>query len=264
MVNDLLDTTEMYLKTVFELKEEGIPALRARIVERLDQSGPTVSETVGRLERAGLLVVGPDREIRFTPEGCRRAAHVMRRHRLAECLLLEVIGLELEKIHDEACRWEHALSDEAAERISALLNAPKQDPFGNPIPAETCCQLSGESALPGNEPEPMIISAAAAGLTPLVDVTPGPEIWRLMRIAEVLQADGELLAELRPVGLVPGVQVQVVAREQQVLQIAVLADDAAATDTPDMDGGAATDTPDTVAVPEYVAQALFVAMVPQR
>lgn len=143
MSGDLIDTTEMYLKTVYELEEEGIPALRARIVERLGQSGPTVSETVARLERDGLLRIGAGRQIQFTDEGYKRAKAVMRRHRLAERLLLDVIGLDWADVHTEACRWEHVVSDKVATKIASLLNDPQADAFGNPIPDDTLPDQAG-------------------------------------------------------------------------------------------------------------------------
>ena len=101
-MTDLIDTTEMYLKAIYELEEEGISPMRARIAERLEHSGPTVSQTVARMERDGLLNVKDDRQLVFTDEGRLTAIEVMRKHRLAERLLLEVIGLPWEQIHDEA------------------------------------------------------------------------------------------------------------------------------------------------------------------
>src|SRR5512138_2902455 len=98
-VTDLIDTTEMYLKTIYELAEEGIVPLRARIAERLGHSGPTVSQTVGRMERDGLVVVNDDRHLELTAEGWRIATRVMRKHRLAERLLTDVIGLEWPFVH---------------------------------------------------------------------------------------------------------------------------------------------------------------------
>src|SRR5579875_242650 len=94
----------MYLRTVFELEEEGIVPLRARIAERLSQSGPTVSQTVARMERDGLMRVEGDRQLSLTPTGRALATRVMRKHRLAECLLVSVIGLPWEDVHVEACR----------------------------------------------------------------------------------------------------------------------------------------------------------------
>ncbi|WP_106506181.1 metal-dependent transcriptional regulator [Brachybacterium timonense] len=134
MSGDLIDTTEMYLKTVYELREMGIAPMRARIAERLGHSGPTVSQTVARMERDGLLRLGSGRVIELTDEGRRTATAVMRKHRLAERHLLDVIGLDIAQVHDEACRWEHVMSREVEKRIAAALAPPYLDPFGNPIP----------------------------------------------------------------------------------------------------------------------------------
>src|SRR5919205_4344188 len=97
-VNELIDTTEMYLRTIFELEEEGVVPLRARIAERLAQSGPTVSQTVARMQRDGLLTIEGDRHLELTPKGRALATRVMRKHRLAECLLVQVIGLQWEDV----------------------------------------------------------------------------------------------------------------------------------------------------------------------
>src|SRR6059058_2005579 len=142
-VNDLVDTTEMYLRTVYELEEEGIVPLRARIAERLRQSGPTVSQTVARMERDGLVTVQGDRHLELTTEGMRLATRVMRKHRLAERLLTDVIGLDWELVHAEACRWEHVMSDSVERRLLELLDHPTESPYGNPIPGLT--ELGGAS-----------------------------------------------------------------------------------------------------------------------
>src|ERR1700681_3942187 len=106
----LIDTTEMYLRTVFELEEEGIVPLRARIAERLSQSGPTVRQTVARMERDRLIQLAGDRQLALARPGRALATRVMRKHRRAECLLVSVIGLPGEDVHVEACRWEHVIS----------------------------------------------------------------------------------------------------------------------------------------------------------
>ena len=133
-MSDLIDTTEMYLKTIYELTEEGITPLRARIAERLGHSGPTVSQTVARMERDGLVVVTGDRHLELTAVGEGKAVRVMRKHRLAERLLTDVIGLEWPYVHEEACRWEHVMSERVEKRLAALLDHPHFDPYGNPIP----------------------------------------------------------------------------------------------------------------------------------
>ena len=125
-VTDLIDTTEMYLRTIFELEEEGVVALRARIAERLGQSGPTVSQTVARMERDGLLTVEGDRHLHLTALGRSHAVSVMRKHRLAELLLVNVIGMPYEEAHEEACRWEHVMSDAVEKKVYELLNRPSR------------------------------------------------------------------------------------------------------------------------------------------
>src|SRR5437764_11238446 len=130
-MNDLIDTTEMYLRTIYDLEEEGVVPLRARIAERLEQSGPTVSQTVARMERDGLLTVAEDRHLELTNAGRARAVRVMRKHRLAERLLVDVIGLEWEHVHSEACRWEHVMSEAVERKLIALLGNPSTSPYGN-------------------------------------------------------------------------------------------------------------------------------------
>jgi DtxR family Mn-dependent transcriptional regulator len=131
---DLIDSTEMYLRIVLELEEEGIPALRARVAERLHLSAPSVSEGVSRLEEQGLLVLTEDRTVALTDRGREWASSVMRKHRLAERLLADVIGLDPAYIHEEACRWEHVISDRVEQRIAEMLGNPTTSPYGNPIP----------------------------------------------------------------------------------------------------------------------------------
>lgn len=194
-MTDLIDTTEMYLRTIYELEEEGVPVLRARIAERLGQSGPTVSETVGRMERDALLTVLPNRSLELSAEGRARAIRVMRKHRLAERLLLDVIGLEFEYVHDEACRWEHVMSERVERKIIALLSQVADSPYGNPIP--------GLAEL--GVPEQAVVRA---GLQPLSSLaTTEPCVVVLRRLGEPVQQDPEMMARLRAAGVLPGEQV---------------------------------------------------------
>jgi DtxR family Mn-dependent transcriptional regulator len=197
--SDLIDTTEMYLRTVYELEEEGVVALRARIAERLGQSGPTVSQTVARMERDGLLHVADDRHLQLTDLGKREATAVMRKHRLAERLLADVIGLDWEDLHIEACRWEHVMSDEVERRIVALLEKPLVCPHGNPIPGLE--QLGLPS---GSVDDSILVSLAQCVEDGATDVI-------IDRISEVLQPDAELMHRLNAAGLRPGQHVQVAA-----------------------------------------------------
>ena len=86
------------------------------------------------MERDGLLTVADDRHLELTAEGRSRATSVMRKHRLAELLLVDVIGLEWEQVHTEACRWEHVMSEAVERKLVALLGNPTASPYGNPIP----------------------------------------------------------------------------------------------------------------------------------
>ncbi|MPZ74120.1 MAG: dihydrofolate reductase [Nitriliruptorales bacterium] len=175
----------MYLRTVWELEEEGIPPIRARLVERLGLSAPAVSETVARLEHDGLLHVESDRHIELSESGRALAMSVMRKHRLVELLLIDIIGLEWEQVHNEACRWEHVISNEVEQRLIDLLGSPTTCPHGNPIPGM------------GPEPDlslPTMTAAAREGRQAT-----------LVRISERLQGDVDLMRFLRTHGLRPGV-----------------------------------------------------------
>ncbi|MBZ2199095.1 metal-dependent transcriptional regulator [Occultella gossypii] len=203
---DLIDTTEMYLKTVFELIEDGIVPLRARIAERLGHSGPTVSQTVARLERDGLMVVTGDRHLELTEEGMARATRVMRKHRLAERLLTDVIGLDWPHVHEEACRWEHVMSRQVEERLLTLMNHPDHDPYGNPIPG---LEEFGEAKVPVD----LGVALADAAREE-------PTEFVLSRIGEPLQVDVELLARFSEAGVRPGATLTS-QRRQDVITVSV-------------------------------------------
>jgi DtxR family transcriptional regulator, Mn-dependent transcriptional regulator len=208
-VNELIDTTEMYLRTIYELEEEGVVPLRARIAERLGQSGPTVSQTVARMERDGLVVVAGDRHLELTDAGRTRAVSVMRKHRLAERLLIDVIGLEWEHVHAEACRWEHVMSEAVERKLVALLDNPTVSPYGNPIPGLDELSASPETA----DPAVTTVSAPPVlevGLQRLDEFARrGGGFVEVRRIAEHVQMDADLMTELKGAGIVPGNDVQV-------------------------------------------------------
>ena len=204
-VSDLIDTTEMYLRTIYELVEEGIVPLRARIAERLHQSGPTVSQTVARMERDGLLTIEGDRHLELTDEGRLLATRVMRKHRLAERLLTDVIGLDWELVHAEACRWEHVISETVERRLVELLGHPTESPYGNPIPGlDEVGQSSAEAFMEGVEP----LANVATREDRRVHVG---------RISEEMQKDEVLMSALRRVGAVPGKTVIVATTDEGVL-----------------------------------------------
>ena len=128
------DTTEEYLETILSIEEEGVVPMRARLVERLGLSAAAVSETSAGSTTTATSSSHGDRSLHLTDKGRSLATTVVRRHRLAERLLVDVIGLEWEKVHREADRWEHAISTDVEEKLVLLLGDPATCPHGNPIP----------------------------------------------------------------------------------------------------------------------------------
>ncbi len=172
---------EEYLETIFSLEEEGVPVIQARIAERLDKAPPSVSEMLDRLEADG-MIARDGRRIELTAAGGALARSVVRKHRLAERLLVDVIGLDWEKAHIEAGRWEHVISDDVEARLVVLLGDPSTCPHGNPIPGSPSRQVTQVS---------------------LADVAPGDRV-RLERITESVEHDAASLAYLSRHRLVPG------------------------------------------------------------
>ncbi|MFY9888167.1 MAG: metal-dependent transcriptional regulator [Streptosporangiaceae bacterium] len=206
----LIDTTEMYLRTVFELEEEGIVPLRARIAERLSQSGPTVSQTVARMERDGLLRVEGDRQLALTPEGREQAMRVMRKHRLAECLLVSVIGMPWEEVHIEACRWEHVISENVERRLVELLDYPVRCPHGNVIPGLT------ELGVPGDATKRADVASAEPDIAMTALAVAAGEQVLVSRISEQVQSDAALMLRLKNIGIQPGREVTLAASDNGV------------------------------------------------
>src|SRR5690606_80294 len=160
--------------------------LRARISERLGHSGPTVSQTVGRMERDGLVVVSEDRRLELTGSGRSKAVNVMRKHRLAERLLSDVIGLDWAYVHEEACRWEHVMSEQVERRLVELRGHPTESPYGNPIPG-----LDQLGDIASRDFEDGVI-----GLVKKLDGAGAPIQGTVRRLAEPAQVDPELLEQL--------------------------------------------------------------------
>ena len=203
---DLIDTTEMYLRTILELEEENIVPLRARISERLGHSGPTVSQTVGRMERDGLVVVSDDRRLELTDSGRQKAVDVMRKHRLAERLLSDVIGLDWAYVHEEACRWEHVMSEQVERRLVELLGHPTESPYGNPIPALD--EL-------GDTPAGRFLEGVTSIVEAVAD-TDAAVSGVIRRLGEPVQFEPELLAQLHAAGIVPGAAVTLTRADSYV------------------------------------------------
>jgi DtxR family Mn-dependent transcriptional regulator len=183
---------EEYLETMLGLDEEGVPVIQARIAERLGRSAPSVSEMLDRLREEG-YVDREGRRLSLTPSGRALAEKVVRKHRLAERLLVDVIGLEWHKVHREAGRWEHVISDDVEARLVELLGDPATCPHGNPIPGS-------------HSPSP------AVATRPLAEVDEGEEV-RLLRVSEEVELNLGTLTLLDEGGFIPGVVARVGGRD---------------------------------------------------
>ncbi|WP_406641752.1 metal-dependent transcriptional regulator [Amycolatopsis sp. WGS_07] len=203
----LINTTEMYLKAAYELEEDGVVARRARIADRLGQSAPTVSQTVARLERDGLLELDADRQLVLSPEGRRLAVRVLAKHRLAEVLLYQVIGLEWEELHVEACRWEHVMSAAVARRVFEVCGGPRRCPHGSPIPG--LAEFGIAAAPPVPRGTRTLAEAVRAGQG---------SAW-LYRISERIQDDVGFLRTLRDAGVLPGTEVRLSAEGERGVRV---------------------------------------------
>ena len=180
---EMHDTTEEYLESILAIEEEGVVPMRARLVERLGLSAAAVSETIGRLSEHGFVELHGDRSLHLTDKGRTLATTVVRRHRLAERLLVDVIGLEWEKVHAEAARWEHAISADVEEKLVLLLGDPATCPHGNPIP--------------GSQRSQSVTPTVA-----LADAQVGP--ITVARVSERLEMSGEALVLIADAHLMPG------------------------------------------------------------
>jgi DtxR family Mn-dependent transcriptional regulator len=183
---------EEYLETIQALTEEGTPVIQARIADRLGRSAPSVSEMLDRLAGEG-YIHRSGRQITLTDEGRTLADSVIRKHRLAERLLVDVIGLPWHKAHLEAGRWEHVISDEVEDRLVELLGNPVTCPHGNPIPG---ARAAGARAPAGHR-------SSRGPQMSLAEVAPGGTV-RLERITEEVELDMGALKYLDEHGFIPG------------------------------------------------------------
>ena len=181
---------EEYLETIHDLAEAGTPVIQARIAERLGRAAPSVSEMLDRLQADG-YVERDGRRLELTGKGRTVAEGVVRKHRLAERLLVDVIGLEWHKAHLEAGRWEHVISDDVEARLIELLGNPTTCPHGNPIPGAG----AAEAAVPVHSP----LSEASVG-----------DVVRLERITEEVELDTKSLEYLYVNSFIPGKVAKVV------------------------------------------------------
>ena len=172
---------EEYCECIFELEEDHVELIQARIAERLKVSRASVSEMIKRMEAEGLVnLAGP--RIALTEKGNALAEGIVRKHRLAECFLIDVLGLSWSTAHHEACKWEHVITDEVELALAKMLGNPTACPHGNPIP--------------GSDYKKML-------LTPLNTIDVGSS-FTVVRISEELEETEGALDRLQADAIVPG------------------------------------------------------------
>jgi DtxR family Mn-dependent transcriptional regulator len=206
---------------MYALEEEHVPVIQARLVERLGHTPQAVSEMIRRLSDES-YVARSGRGLELTEKGRARAESVVRKHRLAERFLVDVVGLPWYEAHHEAGRWEHVISDEVEARFVAILHNPTTCPHGNPIPGTV------------RDPLPQ---------RPLTEVAEGTLVT-LSRITELIEVDRDALVYLNDHGLVPGRRARIRSRAPD------------GTLTLELDEAGAT--PRTVAIGPALGRQLFV------
>ncbi|OLC56757.1 MAG: hypothetical protein AUH85_05215 [Chloroflexi bacterium 13_1_40CM_4_68_4] len=189
--------TEEYLQAIYTLDDEGAQVIGARLAAFLGVSPAAVSEMLHRLERDGLVALDDRRAIRLAGRGKAIAERIARRHRLAERMLVDLLGYAWWKTHEEAERIEHAMSDEMEERLMKVLGNPETCPHGNPMP--------------GVKPRPTRQLGA---------LRPG-ESAKVERIPDQFEHEPGFLEYLDGVGIQPGVSVRLVAIDANALRVAV-------------------------------------------
>ncbi len=176
-------TVEDYLLNIYTLSSEGRTVIAARLAEALEVAPPTVTATLHRMARDGLITVSPQKEVGLTESGHSMAETMVRRHRLAERLLIDILGLDWADVHEEAHRFEHAISPRVEERILAVLGDPTTCPHGSPIPGTGGVYSS----------EAFRVANASSGDHVVIE-----------RISEDAENDRELLSFFQRSGLLPG------------------------------------------------------------
>lgn len=175
---------EEYLESIYKLNQRGGRVIAARLAEDLGVSAPTVTEMLRRLRKDGYVLSGSEKEIVLTDAGVEAAEVLIRRHRLSERLLTDILGMPWSQAHDEACKFEHVISPEVEANLARVLDYPSTCPHGNPIPGT------------GDESE---------SLERLSDIPVGARV--VLRCVEA--EDQELLSYVERLGLLPGSEVEV-------------------------------------------------------
>ncbi|MDQ3987145.1 MAG: metal-dependent transcriptional regulator [Actinomycetota bacterium] len=189
-IRELHPASKEYLEAIYELGEEGQRIVQARIGERLGLAPATVSEGIKRLLAEGLIALEGKRDITLTESGRTVAETLVRRHRLAERMLVDILGIPWHLCHHQAEDWEKVMTPEVESAILAKIEGPATCPHGNPIPG-------AESAVPWSDLKPV------AAMT-------GGEMGTLTRLLEDVELDHDVLKYLEDHSLVPGNDLELV------------------------------------------------------
>jgi DtxR family transcriptional regulator, Mn-dependent transcriptional regulator len=193
------EVVESYLETIYNMNMEGDLVIGARLAEKFGVAPPTVTETLKRMVRDGYIEMDSKRQVTLTPKGVARAEVVLRRHRLTERFLVDMLGMQWHQVHEEATRLEHYISGAVEERVVASLDHPTTCPHGNPIPGyvrDARHYLKDQGAIR------------------LLHAQLGQPV-RLLLVSEVVEDEEAVIAYLHDRGIVPGSQVTLISGAAQ-------------------------------------------------
>lgn len=186
-------TVEEYLETIYNMSMEDEVVIGARLAERFGVSAPTVTEMLKRLVRDGYIEMDNKRHVTLTEAGNNAAEAVLRRHRLTERFLVDMLGMQWHQVHEEACRLEHFISGAVEERVITSLHNPTTCPHGNPIPGQV---PNARNYLKDNN------------AVRLSTIAPGEPV-KILCISEVVEDEEALILYLHEKGLTPGTQLTI-------------------------------------------------------
>jgi DtxR family transcriptional regulator, Mn-dependent transcriptional regulator len=191
-------TVEEYLETIYNMSAEDEIVIGARLAEKFHVSAPTVTEMLKRLVRDGYIEMDNRRQVILTESGCQASEAVLRRHRLTERFLVDMLGMQWHQVHEEACRLEHFISGAVEDRVIASLNNPTTCPHGNPIPGSVANART-------------YLKDRGAVRLSTISVS---EQATILCISEVVEDEEALILHLHEKGLTPGTQLTVLAFEE--------------------------------------------------
>ncbi|HEU5347983.1 MAG TPA: metal-dependent transcriptional regulator [Ktedonobacterales bacterium] len=189
------EVVESYLETIYNMSMEGDVVIGARLAEKFGVAPPTVTETLKRMMRDGYIEMDNKRQVTLTSKGVAYAESVLRRHRLTERFLVDMLGMQWHQVHEEALRLEHYISGAVEERVVASLGHPTTCPHGNPIPGSV---TNARDYLKDQ------------GAIRLLHAQPG-QPTRLLLVSEVVEDEEAMIAYLHDRGIIPGTQLSLIS-----------------------------------------------------